>query len=232
MRGNLLDEAALRRALSVYFIMGSNNCRKDPLHVLSEAIEGGITLFQFREKGSGALKGKEMAELAWNMRQLCRRHSIPFIVNDDVDLALEVDADGVHVGQEDEAAVAVRRRIGSRILGVSAYNLQEAETAIRNGADYLGVGPLFATMTKEDAKAASGLASVSELRERGIRIPVVGIGGITAMNAGDVILSGADGVSVISAISMAEIPVEAASALKVAVREASQRRTGQTGTGR
>ncbi|WP_308639763.1 thiamine phosphate synthase [Paenibacillus silvisoli] len=217
------NEPSIRKAMQVYFITGSNNCLKDPLHVLEEAIKGGITLFQFREKGSGALSGDAMQELAYEMRQLCRRHGVPFVVNDDVELALAIDADGVHVGQEDEAAAEVRRRIGSRLLGVSAYNRAEAEAAIRCGADYLGVGPLFATTTKEDAKSASGLHVLKELRDIGIRIPIVGIGGITAANAGDVIRSGADGVSVITAISHAEQPADAARELLQAVHIAAAR---------
>ncbi|RAP75883.1 thiamine phosphate synthase [Paenibacillus montanisoli] len=211
------NETAIRRAMQLYFIMGSNNCSKAPLHVLNEAIEGGITMFQFREKGSGALKGDGKTKLAYQMREMCRRHGVPFIVNDDVDLALAIDADGVHVGQKDEAAAAVRLRIGSRLLGVSAYNREEAEAAIRCGADYVGVGPLFATKTKEDAKAASGLHVLAELREAGITIPIVGIGGITAANAGEVIRFGADGVSVITAISLAEQPAAAVRELRQAV---------------
>ncbi|AZN41226.1 thiamine phosphate synthase [Paenibacillus albus] len=211
-------DAAIREALQVYFIMGSNNCLKDPMDVLKEAIEGGITLFQFREKGTGALKGDAMFELAYRMRELCRRHSVPFIVNDDVELAIAIDADGVHVGQEDEGAAAVRERIGNKLLGVSAYNIAEAEAAIRSGADYIGVGPLFTTQTKEDAKAASGLQVLSEMRENEIRIPIVGIGGITAANAGQVIRAGADGVSFITAISHAESPTAAARELRQAVQ--------------
>jgi len=198
-------EEELRRQLRLYFIMGSNNCRKDPALVLEEAIAGGITMFQYREKGAGALEGNERMELAAKLRRLCRERGVPFIVNDDVELALALDADGVHVGQDDEAAANVRRSIGGhRILGVSAYDEREAELAIRAGADYLGVGPVFATRTKEDAKAASGVASIARIRERGMRIPLVGIGGIHDGNAADVIRAGADGVSVITAISHAE----------------------------
>jgi len=214
------NEELLRRALRLYFIMGSNNVPAGirPEHVLEEAIRGGATMFQFREKGTGALQGKARTELAWRLRQLCRERGIPFIVNDDVGLALEVDADGVHVGQEDEVASAVRARIGSgRVLGVSAYDEAEAEAAIRSGADYLGVGPIFATRTKEDAKTAAGPQAIERIRARGIRLQLVGIGGITAANAALVICAGADGVSVISAVSMAEEPVDAARRLGAAV---------------
>jgi len=222
MSGMEWNEASIRRALRVYFIMGSNNCLSDPVQVLAEAIEGGITLFQFREKGTGALQGEAKLELARQMRQLCRRRGVPFIVNDDVDLAIAVDADGVHIGQEDEEAKAVRSRIGGRLLGVSAYNLAEAEAAIRAGADYLGVGPLYATRTKEDAKPAAGPGVIREMRERGLRIPIVGIGGISETNAREVVHAGADGVSVITAISHAEHPKLAAMALRRAVEAAGE----------
>ncbi|REE89060.1 thiamine-phosphate pyrophosphorylase [Paenibacillus taihuensis] len=229
-------DAAIRKALQVYFIMGSNNCLKDPMDVLREAIDGGITLFQFREKGTGALSGEPMVELAYRMRELCRRHDVPFIVNDDVELAITVDADGVHVGQEDEGASAVRERIGSRLLGVSAYNMGEAGAAICSGADYLGVGPLFSTQTKEDAKAASGLQVLTEMRGSGIHIPIVGIGGITAANAGQVIHAGADGVSFITAISHADDPTAAAREMRQAVHAAggstSNAKSGKAGGSR
>ncbi|RUS48704.1 thiamine phosphate synthase [Cohnella sp. AR92] len=216
------NEENVRRALRAYFIMGSNNVPAGgkPEEILQEAIRGGATMFQFREKGTGALQGAERTELAWKLRLLCREKGVPFLVNDDVVLALEVDADGVHVGQEDELASSVRARIGSRLLGVSAYDEREAEAAVRAGADYLGVGPLYATRTKEDAKAASGPQAIRRMRENGIRLPIVGIGGISEANAGEVVQAGADGVSVITAISMAPSPRLAAHRLSEAVEAA------------
>ncbi|GMK40309.1 thiamine-phosphate synthase [Paenibacillus sp. CCS19] len=214
----------LSRLLQVYLIMGSNNCIRDPEQVLTDAIAGGITMFQYREKGTGALTGDERFTLASRLRELCRVSGVPFIVNDDIDLALALDADGVHVGQEDELATEVRRRIGDdRILGVSAYNLAEAEAAVRCGADYLGVGPLYSTQTKEDAKSASGLAVLSGLRESGVTVPIVGIGGIHAGNAGDVVRAGADGVSVITAITHADNERAGTEALRDAVSAAQVR---------
>jgi thiamine-phosphate pyrophosphorylase len=216
----------LKERLQTYFIMGSANCPRDPVQVLREAISGGVTLFQYREKGKGALQGDDRLELAWKLRLLCREHGVPFLVNDDIELALAVEADGVHVGQEDEPASAVRARIGSRmLLGVSAHDPAEAERAVRDGADYLGVGPIYATRTKEDAKAAAGPSVLTRIREAGIRLPIVGIGGIHAGNAAEVVRAGADGVSVISAISMAANPREAASALRAAVRTALDARS-------
>ena len=107
---------ALRAALKVYFIMGSPNCKKKPIDVLSEAIAGGITCFQFREKGNGALNGKQKYALAEELQFLCKKAQIPFIVNDDIELALAINADGVHIGQEDEPIETVRERIDEKFL--------------------------------------------------------------------------------------------------------------------
>jgi thiamine-phosphate pyrophosphorylase len=117
---------------------------------------------------------------------------------------LELDADGVHIGQEDESVDMVRKKIGDKILGVSAHSIAEVDQAIKNGADYLGIGPIFPTSTKEDAKTAAGTKLIEELRSMGYSIPIVGIGGIKVENAQSVIQAGADGVSVITAISLAE----------------------------
>lgn len=211
------DNIVLQNQLTLYFIMGSTNCVKDPVEVLQEALYGGITLFQYREKGQGALVGTAKYDLAKKLQAVCREHKVPFIVNDDVDLAIALDADGVHVGQEDETAKEVRQRIGNKILGVSAYTIEEAKNAIVHGADYLGVGPIFSTMTKEDAKEAQGPVIIKTMRQNGIHIPIVGIGGINAENASIVIDSGADGVSVISAISLAQNTSEATIQLRKAV---------------
>jgi thiamine-phosphate pyrophosphorylase len=214
----ILNRDNIRDALKVYFIMGSPNCMDQPTHVLREAIEGGITLFQFREKGTGALTGDKKVELAKELQQLCREHHIPFIINDDIELAIALHADGVHIGQEDEPVEEVRKKIGSdKIIGVSVHSYVEAITALEGGADYFGIGPVFPTKTKLDAKPSNGTKLIEELRERGIAIPIVGIGGITAVNAGSVMKAGADGVSVITAISHAESVIEEARNLRNSV---------------
>ncbi|WP_044737169.1 thiamine phosphate synthase [Geobacillus kaustophilus] len=213
----------MKERLAVYFIMGSQNSERPAADVLKEALDGGVTLFQFREKGSGALKGADKEELARHLQRLCRAYGVPFIVNDDVELALAIDADGVHVGQDDEDARRVREKIGDKILGVSAHNVEEAMAAVEAGADYLGVGPIYPTSSKEDAKEAQGPDVLRRLREAGIAIPIVAIGGITAGNAKTVIEAGADGVSVISAIASAPSPKAAAAALAEAVRAARAR---------
>ncbi|WP_020061683.1 thiamine phosphate synthase [Bacillus sp. 123MFChir2] len=203
-----IDKQHMSELLKVYFIMGSNNCRKDPLQVMKEALDGGVTLFQYREKGDGALTGEGRYTFAKQLQSLCKEYNVPFIVNDDVEFALALDADGVHVGQDDENIEIVREKMGDKIIGVSAHTIEEARFAIEKGADYLGVGPIFQTNTKKDAKAVQGTVGLRVFRESGIEIPIVGIGGITNYNAASVVEAGADGVSVISAISLADSPYE------------------------
>lgn len=200
--------------LKLYFIMGSVNCKTDPYEVLKDAIAGGITLFQFREKGEGARKGKEKIQFAKQLQLLCKHHQIPFIINDDVDLAIELNADGVHIGQDDENAKAVRKRIGDKIVGISAHNLDEVRNAIADGADYVGIGPVFPTKTKKDALAVQGTNVIQQVRDHDIEIPIVGIGGITSKNAAAVIEGGANGISVITAISHADSAFESAKELR------------------
>lgn len=212
-----ISDSRMRELLKVYFILGSTNCTKDPLAIVREAIGGGITLFQFREKGTGALGGKDKYKLAESLREICQQHRVPFIVNDDVDLALALNADGVHIGQEDEAAERVRAKLGDKILGVSVHTREQAYQAIKQGADYLGIGPVFPTTTKEDVKEVEGTTLIKTLRTEGLTIPIVGIGGINAANAHIVMKAGSDGVSVITAISLADSVIKSTEKLRQAV---------------
>ncbi|MCM3026925.1 thiamine phosphate synthase [Bacillus safensis] len=208
------DQQQIKQQLSVYFIMGTANTSRQPLDVVKEAIQGGITMFQFREKGEKALQGEEKKQLARQIQALCQEANVPFIVNDDVQLAIDLDADGVHVGQEDTNAKDVRQRIGNKILGVSTHNLDEVKKAMRDGADYVGMGPVYPTETKKDTRSVQGVSLITEVRRHGLQIPIVGIGGITYDNAAPVIQAGADGVSIISAISQNTDPKKAAEELK------------------
>ncbi len=204
---------SLKDALKLYFVMGSPNCHYDPRQVLKEAIKGGITLYQFREKGTGHLTGDEKRQLAKDLQTICKEHHIPFIVNDEVDLAIELGADGVHIGQEDDAIEEVRAKIGKMILGVSAHTVEEAFTAIQQGADYLGVGPMYETKTKEDAREVMGTEMIRKMRKEGITLPIVGIGGISEGRIEAVMKAGADGVAIVSAISQADDIVDATKCL-------------------
>ena len=163
---------------------------------VAEALEGGATMIQLREKH---LDHDAFLAEAREIQSLCRRRSVPFLINDDVDLAVEAGADGIHVGQHDTEAGQVRARIGpDMILGVSVQTVGQALAAQAAGADYLGVGAVFPTGTKKDA----GAVSYTVLREicRAADIPVVAIGGIGAHNVGQLAGSGICGVAVVSAL--------------------------------
>ncbi|WP_400241633.1 thiamine phosphate synthase [Niallia sp. JL1B1071] len=207
----------IKELLKLYFIMGSNNSSIAPDYVLEEALKGGISVFQFREKGKGALEGKAKFQLAKRMQKLCNHYNVPFIVNDDIELAIALDADGVHIGQEDEKAIKVREWIGNKVLGVSAHSIQEIKLAMEAGADYIGIGPIYPTSTKKDAKSVQGISLIEKVKEQNLTIPIVGIGGITIDNAFPIIKAGADGVAIISEISMAENPYEQTKRLKKVV---------------
>ncbi len=160
------------------------------------AIEGGITFLQLREKEAGS---SEIVKEALVLRELCRKAGIPFVINDDVRAAKDSGADGVHVGQGDMALAEARRILGpDKIVGISAHTVEEAVAAEQGGADYLGVGAMFATGTKADAE----VLSFETLRAicGAVSIPVVAIGGISGDNMELFKGSGADGVAVVSAI--------------------------------
>jgi thiamine-phosphate diphosphorylase len=149
------------------------------------------------------------------LRALTRERGALLIVNDRIDVALAVEADGAHVGQDDDMPIELARKLlgPDRILGVSAGNLEEAITAVAGGADYLGVGPIYATNTKADAGQPIGLALLSELARR-YSIPLVAIGGIQAENAAAVVQAGATGIAVIRAVVNAEDIVAATRSLQ------------------
>lgn len=203
MSSSRVSAEQMRRYLRMYLVIGSVNCREAPVRVVEEALAGGATLIQFREKGPGALTGEPMLELALKIQAACRRAGVPLIINDDIELALTIDADGVHIGQDDASASLVRYLIGDRILGVSAHTVEQAKIATRQGADYLGIGPIYPTTSKDDAHAVQGTKIISEMRGNEIELPMVGIGGITAERVRDVIIAGANGVAVISAVTQA-----------------------------
>jgi thiamine-phosphate pyrophosphorylase len=165
--------------------------------VVKAAINGGVTIVQYREKNASTV---EMVRFAVKLHKITKAKGIPLIINDRIDVALAVDAEGLHVGQEDMPAGNARKIIGpGKLLGVSAKTLKEASSAVKDGADYLGVGDIFGTTSKKDAGEPIGLKMLKEISDS-VAIPIVGIGGITKANAGSVIESGADGIAVISAI--------------------------------
>lgn len=169
------------------------------------AIRGGCTLVQLREKGISSL---EFYETAKKVRVITKQYDVPFIINDRVDIALAVDADGVHVGQSDLPAKMVRRIMGEhKIVGVSASNLEEALTARDDGADYLGVGAMFSTATKADANITS-METLARIRKE-VELPIVVIGGINRKTAPGFAGAGIQGLAVVSAI-VAQTDIERA----------------------
>ena len=182
------------------------------LQVAEAAIRGGADVLQLRDKEAGSGR---LYRVALQLRKLTRDAKVPFIVNDRLDIALAADADGVHVGQADLPASVVRKIIGpGKILGVSVETVEEAVLAEKDGADYLGVGPVFeARETKPDAGEPLGVDRIARIR-RHCRLPIVAIGGIDAENARKVREAGADAAAVISAIVAADDIAQAARRLK------------------
>lgn len=205
--------------------MGSKNSGvKDPLDVLERALKGGITHFQLREKGQEALTGKALHNFARRCQKLCRIYQVPFIVNDDVELACSIDADGVHVGQDDLIASQVRQLIGEeKLLGVSVHSVNEAAIAIQSGVDYVGMGPVFGTTSKADAKKPAGVKEIIAVKRQFPQLPIVGIGGITPENAEQVWKAGVSGVAVISAIANANDIAERVEAFQYSCKEGLER---------
>lgn len=186
---------------------------------VEESLKGGATMIQLREKH---LDHEHFLKEAKEIKELCRKYQVPFLINDDVDLAVEVDADGVHVGQHDMEAGEVRKKIGpNRILGVSAQTVEQALLAQQAGADYLGVGAVFPTGTKDDADAVS-IQTLGEIC-RAVRIPVVAIGGIGQHNVMQLAGSGICGIAVVSAIYAQPDIQNAASTLHALAKEMVER---------
>lgn len=160
------------------------------------ALRGGATMVQFREK---CLVGEELCREAMEVQKVCRSFGVPFIIDDDVELAKRIDADGVHVGQKDMDAAFARRYLGGKkIIGVSARTVVQAVKAKNDGADYLGVGAMFATKTKGDAVVIER-ETVRHIK-REAELPIVGIGGICLENVGELAGLGIDGIAVIGGI--------------------------------
>lgn len=194
----------LKQQLRKYFIMGSQNCRRDPVKILEEAIQGGITSFQFREKGTGSLTGISKIKLGEQLRSICRNYNVPFFINDDIDLVDLLDVDGIHVGQGDMPIEEIKKLFPNKTIGLSVSNHQELNDSPIELVDYVGAGSVYTTLTKEGAKKAVGLEWVKTLRSQFPSLPIVGIGGITIDNADNVLDAGADGIAVISEITEAK----------------------------
>ena len=196
---------------SVYLVTDHRNTNDEEfLNIIEEAIKGGTTIVQLREKTAST---KEFYQLALKVKEITSKYDVSLLINDRIDIALAVDSDGVHIGQDDMPADIARKIIGKdKILGVSASTVAEAKKAEADGADYIGSGAVFPTATKDDADSVSKL----QLKEivYSIDIPVVAIGGITLENAASLKDTGIAGFSVVSAIMSAKDPKEASQKLK------------------
>ncbi|MCR5698770.1 MAG: thiamine phosphate synthase [Treponemataceae bacterium] len=202
------DKAKIRESLALYALTDcrwTKRCggKLDLDEQVELSIKGGSTMIQYREKALDEnLSEAERAfykDEAKSIQKVCEKHSVPFIINDDVELAMMLDADGIHVGQSDMALVEARKLLGpDKIIGVSAQTVEQAVEAEKNGADYLGVGAVFPTGSKDDAVDVP-LEVLKKICDA-VKIPVVAIGGISEQNVLELSGSGICGIAVISAI--------------------------------
>ena len=209
----------LKEAMCLYAVTDSTWLKERTLpEVVEEALEGGATFIQIREKHLGY---EDFVTLAKEVKAVTDRYHVPYVINDEVGIAKLIDADGVHLGQNDEELTKAREILGpDKIIGVSAHTVEEAVTAEKNGADYLGVGALFNTSTKTDVTDMSGetLRAICDA----VSIPVVAIGGIKADNILELKDSPIDGVAVVSAIFAADHIKETTEKLKMMAKQLCQ----------
>ncbi|MDR4927324.1 thiamine phosphate synthase [Peribacillus simplex] len=195
--------------LSLYLVTEESIALEELTKIIAESVSGGVSIVQLREKNNSSLSFYKKASA---LKQLLNELSIPLIINDRVDIALAVAADGIHIGQDDLPLTVVKQMVPEdMIVGVSVSTLEEALEAERNGADYIGVGSVFPTKTKQDAT----LMAIGDLEEicRSVSIPAVAIGGITADNISTLADSGLSGTAVVSAIMNADSPKRASETL-------------------
>ncbi|MCU6601302.1 thiamine phosphate synthase [Peribacillus frigoritolerans] len=201
--------------LSLYLVTEESIAIEELTKIIAQSVSGGVSIVQLREKNNSSLSFYEKASA---LKQLLNELSIPLIINDRVDIALAVGADGIHIGQDDLPLPVVKKIVPEdMIVGVSVSTLEEALEAERNGADYIGVGSVFPTKTKQDAT----LMALEDLGEicRGVSIPAVAIGGITADNISALSDSGLSGTAVVSAIMNADNPKTASECLLKIIKD-------------
>ncbi|MEP9407267.1 thiamine phosphate synthase [Peribacillus frigoritolerans] len=201
--------------LSLYLVTEESIAIEELTRIIAESVSGGVSIVQLREKNNSSLSFYKNASA---LKQLLNELSIPLVINDRVDIALAVGADGIHIGQDDLPLPVVKKMVPEdMIVGVSVSTLEEALEAERNGADYIGVGSVFPTKTKQDAT----LMALEDLGEicRGVSIPAVAIGGITADNMSALSDSGLSGTAVVSAIMNADNPKTASESLLKIIKD-------------
>lgn len=200
---------------SLYLVSDKKSCKnRDLEELIQQAILGGVTIVQLREKN---IDSKDFYEQALRVKRVTDKYNIPLIINDRVDIALAVGADGVHVGQEDLSCSVIKRNISKNlIVGVSVHNVEEAMRAELDGADYIGCGAVFNTSTKENTKKLK-IEELLKIKEN-VKIPVVAIGGINEENIEELYDSNIDGIAVVSAILSKDNCEEASRILKEKIK--------------
>lgn len=192
-----------KQQLSVYFIAGSQNVGGDVdrlIQIVERACQNGITMFQYREKDHYTLSDNEKLKVAIKLKEITAQYNVPYIIDDDIDLMKKINADGIHVGQDDTKIERVIAECPNKIIGLSTHSLEEVRAANNvESIDYIGIGPIFATQSKLKVKPAIGIDELNRLYQESIH-PAVAIGGIKEDNAKAVLTTNVDGVSVISDI--------------------------------
>lgn len=202
--------------VSLYLVTDGPLSKGRPIeYIVEAALAGGVTMVQLREKDSST---RDFIELAGRVLRMTRAVGVPCLINDRVDVALAVDADGVHIGQQDMPYEMARRLMGpDKIIGLSVESVEQAQAASDLDVDYLGISPVYLTPTKDELQTALGLDGVRAIRASS-RHPLVAIGGMNARTVPDVIRAGADGIAVVSAICSAEDPQAASAGLAAMIQ--------------
>jgi len=203
---------------SLYLVTDRGLSRgRSTLEIVKAGVAGGVTCVQLREKDCST---RQFIKEALSIKEYLKENNIPLIINDRVDVAQAVQADGVHLGQTDMPLQMAKNILkNSMIIGISAESLEDAIRAEKDGADYIGVSPIYATPTKTDTAMPLGLEGLKKI-SRTVKIPKVAIGGLNCENAGEVTLNGADGIAVVSAIVSADDPRKAAEKLSYIIKKA------------
>lgn len=201
--------------IDFYFVTDSSLSRNGILSDVKAAVKAGCKIVQYREKNKST---RDMIKAATKIKKLCKKDVI-FLVNDRLDVALAVNADGVHLGQEDMDIEIARKLLGSeKIIGLTVHNSKEAIFAEKSGADYIGLSPIFATNTKGDAGKACGIEMIKKAR-KAVKIPIAAIGGINKGNIREVVKAGADSAAAISAILCSDDVFKEVSKFKKSIME-------------
>ncbi len=209
---SMSDKPADNLDLTLYLVTDRTLAKGRGLNdIVRAAVAGGVSCVQLREKQCST---RQFIDLARSLRSTLQSMNIPLIINDRLDIALAIEADGVHLGQDDMEIRDARKLVPAGfIIGISAESLEDAIRAEWEGADYIGISPVFQSGTKTDTACPLGLTGVKLIRSA-VKMPIVGIGGINRENAASVISAGADGIAVVSAIVSADDPQHAAGELR------------------